>query len=124
MIHMKAQLKPVVAHPIPLAALKELAEPTRLRILFALGTECRPVSDIMLATDLPQTNVSFHLRVLREGGWVRAERRGAYVYYCLVDAALLGILEQLSHWMRTHCKGTEAAVGPVRRAPNRLVSNM
>ena len=55
---------------------KALAEPNRLRILCALGTECRPVTDIIHATALPQTNVSFHLRILREAGLVRAERRG------------------------------------------------
>lgn len=80
-------------------ALKVLGEPNRLQILLQLGLECRPVTDIINATGLPQTNVSFHLRVLREGGFVRAERRGAFVYYCLDDPELLRILQELSAWL-------------------------
>lgn len=83
-------------------ALKVLGEPNRLRILCGLGLECRPVTDIINATGLGQTNVSFHLRVLREAGFVRAERRGAFIYYCLADTELLRILQDLKRWMDTH----------------------
>ncbi len=78
--------------------LKLLGEPNRLRILCNLGLECRPVSDIVAATGLSQTNVSFHLRSLREAGLVRPERRGAFVYYCLPDPELLEILERFRAW--------------------------
>ncbi|MHB8346026.1 MAG: ArsR/SmtB family transcription factor [Acidiferrobacterales bacterium] len=80
-------------------ALKVLGEPNRLRILCGLGLECRPVTDIINATGLEQTNVSFHLRVLREAGFVRAERRGAFIYYCLADPELLRILLELKGWL-------------------------
>ena len=81
---------------------KVLAEPNRLRILCALGMECRPVTDIIHATALPQTNVSFHLRILREAGLVRAERRGVFIYYCLPDPELLAILQSLQAWVAAH----------------------
>ncbi|MHB8249649.1 MAG: ArsR/SmtB family transcription factor [Acidithiobacillus sp.] len=81
---------------------KVLAEPNRLRILCALGAECRPVTDIIHATALPQTNVSFHLRILREAGLVRAERRGVFIYYCLPDPELLAILQSLQAWLKAH----------------------
>lgn len=80
-------------------ALKVLGEPNRLRILCSLGLECRPVSEIINQTGLSQTNVSFHLRVLREAEMVRAERRGPFVYYCLTDPDLLRILEDLKRWL-------------------------
>jgi len=87
-------------HVKPLSALfKVLAEPNRLKILCNLGLECRPVSDIVAATGLSQTNVSFHLRALREAGLVRPERRGAFIYYCLPDAKLLSLLDDLRVWM-------------------------
>ena len=82
-------------------ALKVLGEPNRLRILCGLGFECRPVTDIINATGLAQTNVSFHLRVLREAGFVRAERRGPFIYYCLADPELLRILRDLKQWLDT-----------------------
>ncbi|MDA8255387.1 MAG: metalloregulator ArsR/SmtB family transcription factor [Betaproteobacteria bacterium] len=80
-------------------ALKVLGEANRLRILCGLGLECRPVTDIINATGLGQTNVSFHLRVLREAGFVRAERRGPFIYYCLADPELLRILHDLKQWL-------------------------
>jgi len=78
---------------------KLLSEPNRLKILCNLGLECRPVSDIIDATGLSQTNVSFHLRLLREAGLVRPERKGAFIYYCLPDTQLLEHVENFHHWI-------------------------
>lgn len=80
--------------------LKLLAEPSRLRILLDLGLECRPVSAIIAGTGLSQTNVSFHLRVLREAGLVKGERQGPFVFYCLPDPQLLGYIEGLAQWLQ------------------------
>jgi len=85
--------------------LKLLSEPNRLKILCNLGLECRPVSDIVSATGLSQTNVSFHLRALREAGLVKPERRGSFIYYCLPDAELLKHLESLQQWVEKLDKG-------------------
>ena len=82
-------------------ALRVLGEPNRLRILCSLGLECRPVTEIIRETCLSQTNVSFHLQVLREAGFVRSERRGPFIYYCLIDSELLRILHELKQWMDT-----------------------
>jgi len=78
---------------------KLLSEPNRLRILRCLGTDCRPVSDILRDTGLEQTNASFHLRILREAGLVRAERRGPFIYYCVHDTSLWVHLKRLDHWV-------------------------
>ena len=80
-------------------ALKILGEPNRLLIVTSLGMECRPVTDIVKATGLSQTNVSFHLRVLRDAGMVRGERCGAFVYYCLPDYQLREVIDQFRDWM-------------------------
>ena len=84
---------------------KLLAEPSRLRILCSLGLECRPVSDVVEATGLSQTNVSFHLRALREAGLVRPERRGSFVYYCIPDPDLLHLLADFRHWAQRQQPG-------------------
>ena len=60
---------------------KALSEPTRLRVVLALTDECRPVSDIAHATGLPQPSVSHHLRILRDAGIARPDRKGNQVYY-------------------------------------------
>jgi len=38
--------------------------------------------------DLSQPTISHHLRVLREAGLLECERRGTWVYYWVVPAAL------------------------------------
>jgi len=81
---------------------KLLSEPNRLKILCNLNMECRPVSDIVIATGLSQTNVSFHLRLLREAGLVRPERKGAFIYYCLPDVKIMKHIENFSAWIEQH----------------------
>lgn len=103
-------------------ALKVLGEPNRLRILCGLGLECRPVIDIINATGLEQTNVSFHLRVLREAGFVRAERRGPFIYYCLVDSELLRILHDLKDWLDARQPSVERVVNQSSRPVERRVA--
>ena len=60
---------------------KALSDPTRLRIIEKLTLECESVSAIVDATGLSQPLVSHHLRILREHGLARTERRGAFTYY-------------------------------------------
>lgn len=74
---------------------KLLNDPNRLRILFAIGKDSKPVSEIMQATKLPQTLVSFHLRPLRESGILSTERRGAFIYYCITEPRLINLLLSL-----------------------------
>ncbi len=58
-----------------------LAEPARLKLLQAMTMKCKAVSTLVAESGLPQPLVSHHLRVLKEAGIARAERRGAFVFY-------------------------------------------
>ncbi len=60
------------------------SDPTRLAILRQLA-ECESVCacDFTSCCDVGQPTVSHHLKVLRESGWVDAERRGSFIYYRL-----------------------------------------
>jgi ArsR family transcriptional regulator, arsenate/arsenite/antimonite-responsive transcriptional repressor len=64
--------------------LQAAADPTRLAILqqlAAAGGVC--ACDFTACCDVAQPTVSHHLKVLREAGWVRTERRASFVYYFL-----------------------------------------
>jgi ArsR family transcriptional regulator, zinc-responsive transcriptional repressor len=65
--------------------LKTLAAPVRLAILVELDAGPRCVHDLVDALAVSQPLVSQHLRVLRAGRLVAAERRGREVVYQLVD---------------------------------------
>jgi ArsR family transcriptional regulator len=89
---------PLVREPVSEAAaaglaqvFKALGDPVRLRLVSLIGAHqggevC--VCDLTTAFDLTQPTISHHLRVLREAGIITSERRGTWVYYRLVPAAL------------------------------------
>lgn len=70
------------------AVLRVLGDPLRLRIVSLLAREQLCTCHIVAETGARQTNVSNHLRALREAGLVEAEPAGRYTYYRLVPAAL------------------------------------
>ncbi|NUW43816.1 helix-turn-helix transcriptional regulator [Nonomuraea rhodomycinica] len=70
---------------------KALSDPVRLRLLSLIashegGEAC--VCDLTGPFDVSQPTISHHLKVLREAGLVGSERRGTWVYYWAVPAAL------------------------------------
>lgn len=70
---------------------KALGDPVRLRLVSLIGARVGSevcVCDLTAAFDLTQPTISHHLRVLREAGIIDSERRGTWVYYRLIPAAL------------------------------------
>jgi ArsR family transcriptional regulator len=69
--------------------LQGAADPTRLSILRQLSTEDAVCAcDFTSCCDVSQPTVSHHLKVLRDAGWVDAERRGTWVFYRLRPEAV------------------------------------
>lgn len=65
-----------------------LAEITRCRILELLERHELTVSELCGVLQMPQSTVSRHLKVLAEGGWVRARRDGTSHLYQAASAEL------------------------------------
>ncbi len=65
---------------------KALSDETRLRIIKLLeyGELC--VCDIVAALDTIQPNISFHLGVLKEAGFIKDRRQGKWILYRLDDS--------------------------------------
>ena len=69
--------------------LQAAGDPTRLAILRQLAADGGVCAcDFTECCDVAQPTVSHHLKVLREAGWVRTERRASFVYYFLEPAAV------------------------------------
>jgi ArsR family transcriptional regulator, arsenate/arsenite/antimonite-responsive transcriptional repressor len=78
---------------------KALSDPVRLRLLSLIashrgGEAC--VCDLTGEFDVSQPTVSHHLKVLREAGLLTSERRGTWVYYAVVPAALAQLAQLLA----------------------------
>jgi ArsR family transcriptional regulator len=78
---------------------KALGDPVRLRLVSLIGAHhggqvC--VCELTSAFSLTQPTISHHLKVLRDAGIIDCERRGTWVYYRLVPAALARMSALLS----------------------------
>lgn len=76
--------------------MRALGDANRLGIVLAVGAKELSVTEIINATGLSQTLVSFHLRALREARVVTTKRNGPFIYYSLSDTALLDVLSSLA----------------------------
>ncbi|WP_343710572.1 metalloregulator ArsR/SmtB family transcription factor [Mycobacterium sp.] len=70
---------------------KALGDPVRLRLVSLIashagGEAC--VCDISATINLAQPTISHHLKVLRSAGLLGSQRRGTWVYYWVIPAAL------------------------------------
>ncbi|MEU3372758.1 ArsR/SmtB family transcription factor [Streptomyces sp. NPDC006711] len=85
--------------------IRVLADPLRLRIVTLLARETLCTTHLVEETGARQTNLSNHLKVLREAGVVETEPCGRFTYYRLkadVIAGLAGQLSGLAEAARTH----------------------
>lgn len=77
-------------------ALQMLAHPIRLKIvaMLAAAPDALCACDIEATLPIKQPTVSHHLKLLRAGGIISAEKRGQFVYYQLRRQPITGHLEQ------------------------------
>ncbi|MCX3059449.1 ArsR/SmtB family transcription factor [Streptomyces beihaiensis] len=84
--------------------IRVLADPLRLEIVHLLAHETLCTTHLVEETGARQTNLSNHLKVLREAGVVETEPCGRFTYYRLrpdVVAALAGQFAELAQTART-----------------------
>lgn len=63
-----------------------LSDETRIKIIKLLSGDEKHVDELARRLETPQSTVSHHLRVLKEAGLVRAEKRGRSIYYSIAPA--------------------------------------
>lgn len=73
-----------------------MGDPSRLSILMVVLDGPRAVAEIAAVTGLSASLVSHHLRLLRAGRLVRAERRGKQVFYTVDDAHIRSVLTDMA----------------------------
>ncbi len=78
---------------------KGLADPKRLLIINILRDGEMSVGEICESLDLPQSNVSQHLAILRDKGLVRARREGQRMMYSLSSPKIISAMDLLREVM-------------------------
>jgi DNA-binding transcriptional ArsR family regulator len=72
-----------------------LAEPSRLRIMYALCDGEKSVSEVIEISKSSQANVSRHLGTLHQAGILTRRKDGTTVYYSICDDATLEIFQRV-----------------------------
>ena len=88
--------------------LKALCEPRRFYLLQLMSERGYCVRALARRSQLSESAVSQHLKILREAGLVYGVRKGYYTHYCLDKETLSGViaaLEQLRDVQRKPCDG-------------------
>jgi ArsR family transcriptional regulator len=75
--------------------LKAVADPTRLALLHSLATAPSTVGELAVLFRLAQPTVSMHVKVLRQNGLVRSERRSGRLRLSADAAAVEALLGEL-----------------------------
>jgi ArsR family transcriptional regulator, lead/cadmium/zinc/bismuth-responsive transcriptional repressor len=78
-----------------LALLKALADPTRLRLVWALSGQELPVSQLAELAGAQVAAVSQHLARLREAGVVASRRDGTRIFYRLATPQVARLLDEV-----------------------------
>ena len=78
--------------------LKAIGDPTRVKMLWALGISEMCVCDLAYLLNMTKSAISHQLRTLKAANLVKFRKDGKVVYYSLVDDHVNIILKQsLSH---------------------------
>jgi len=73
---------------------KAFSDPTRVRILAALGKEEVNVGDLVKILGLSKSAISHQLRGLRDKRIVRSRKQGRQVYVCLDDEHIVELFQR------------------------------
>ncbi|MER5688273.1 metalloregulator ArsR/SmtB family transcription factor [Streptomyces sp. NPDC002205] len=76
--------------------IRVLADPLRLRIVTLLAQETLCTTHLVEETGAKQTNLSNHLKVLREAGVVETEPCGRFTYYRLKPDVIVSLAGQFA----------------------------
>lgn len=74
-----------------------LADPTRVRILYALQKGCLSVRDLAAVADVSESAVSHQLRFLRDRRLVMFRRKGNVVNYAIDDHHLAALFREAEY---------------------------
>lgn len=72
---------------------RALAEPARLQIIAALRNREMTVTELGSKTGLGQANLSKHLQILHNLGFVARRKTGLFVHYSLADRLVFQLCE-------------------------------
>ena len=90
---------------------RALSEPSRLRLIQALQSGERSVSELVAVSETTQPNVSKHLRVLQDAGLVARRQEGSGAYYRIADDLALELCDLVCNRLADRLKEQAKSLG-------------
>jgi DNA-binding transcriptional ArsR family regulator len=81
------------------------------------------VGELVKITSLSQPLVSFHLRVLKENGLMKTNRKGPFVYYSIKDDRILNAIDTFIEIFNEEHHDTDRIHGFSARCRNKKIKN-
>lgn len=97
---------------------RALGEPSRLRLMNLLFDGERSVGELVEESGLSLANVSKHLGLLHQVGWVKRRKDGVSVIYALADERTFGLCELMCSRVRELAAAIDLGPAPKRRRTN------
>jgi ArsR family transcriptional regulator len=96
-----------LAYKIKADFLKALAHPLRLTIIEFLKNGEQKVGVIAKRLGIPQSSLSRHLTILREGGVLKSRQVGTIIFYDIESRDIFNVLRPVAEMLRRKLKRTE-----------------
>jgi len=96
-----------LAYKIKADFLKALSHPLRLAIVEFLKKDEQKVGVIAKKLGIPQSSLSRHLTILREGGILKSRQAGTIVFYGVENNDIFKVLRPIAEMLRQKLKRTE-----------------
>jgi DNA-binding transcriptional ArsR family regulator len=106
-----------LSHPLPeqlveliAERFRVLAEPMRIKLLDRLRDGEATVGELVEATDGSQQNVSKHLRMLLDAGFIGRRQEGNFARYSIVDESVFRLCEEVCGGLRRQLAELDAVI--------------
>ncbi len=81
-----------------------LSNITRLEIIFLIKEEEKSVSDIALELGISMSNLSQHLKILKEKGLVKHRKEGQHIYYSVANETVRKLCETMREFVKRNIR--------------------
>jgi ArsR family transcriptional regulator, lead/cadmium/zinc/bismuth-responsive transcriptional repressor len=95
--HAQTAIPPEALLTVVVEAFEALADPTRARILYALGRETLCVRDLAIVAGVSESAMSHQLHLLRDRRVVKARREGTTMYYSVDDQHVAAMIREAEY---------------------------
>jgi ArsR family transcriptional regulator len=109
-IEIKGNNMEELAYKIKADFLKTLGHPVRLQIVELLKSGEKNVGAIVKTLGIPQSSLSRHLLVLREGDILKSRQQGTVIYYNIEDHDIFQVLRLIAEMLYKKLKRTEVVL--------------